>query len=153
MTVTGTIYGHAVVWDDGQQRYLWADTHEPAHRWGGEPRPCPQCGVVPTTEGHDACLGHIPGVYSACCGHGVEDGVILWEATLGSPLRRTRLQRGLSLRDVAPHIGMSISYMSDLERGRKGEPSLSVARSLAAFYGVTIDELFSPESGTDREDG
>jgi hypothetical protein len=42
-------------------------------------RPCVQCGQPPTPEGYDACLGHIPGVHSACCGHGVEDGYILWQ--------------------------------------------------------------------------
>jgi hypothetical protein len=35
-------------------------------------RPCKRCGRMPTVEGYDACLGHIDGVKSACCGHGVE---------------------------------------------------------------------------------
>lgn len=43
-------------------------------------RPCIKCGQSPTPEGYDACLGHIPGVFSACCGHGVENGYILWQA-------------------------------------------------------------------------
>ena len=34
------------------------------------PRPCPACGGLPTAEGEDACLGHIPGAMAACCGHG-----------------------------------------------------------------------------------
>jgi len=28
---------------------------------------------MPTPEGHDACLGKLPGVGAACCGHGVDD--------------------------------------------------------------------------------
>ena len=36
-------------------------------------RPCKRCGRPPTPEGHDACLGFISNVSSACCGHGVED--------------------------------------------------------------------------------
>jgi hypothetical protein len=28
---------------------------------------------MPTKEGYDACLDHIDGVSSACCGHGVEE--------------------------------------------------------------------------------
>jgi hypothetical protein len=28
--------------------------------------------MPPTKEGYDNCLGHIEGVASACCGHGVE---------------------------------------------------------------------------------
>lgn len=36
-------------------------------------RPCKRCGRMPTAEGYDACIGHIDGAVSACCGHGVED--------------------------------------------------------------------------------
>jgi len=43
------------------------------------PRPCPKCGKMPTPEGYDACLGHIPGATAACCGHGVEEPYILWD--------------------------------------------------------------------------
>lgn len=35
-------------------------------------RPCKRCGRKPTKEGYDACLRHIEGAKSACCGHGVE---------------------------------------------------------------------------------
>lgn len=40
-------------------------------------RPCPRCGRPPTPEGHDACLGTIPGCVSACCGHGVTDQILM----------------------------------------------------------------------------
>lgn len=33
--------------------------------------PCGHCGKVNTPEGHDGCLGTLPGVMNACCGHGV----------------------------------------------------------------------------------
>ncbi len=33
--------------------------------------PCFRCGRKATPEGYDACLGKLPGVRSACCGHGV----------------------------------------------------------------------------------
>ncbi|MGB9937302.1 MAG: hypothetical protein ACPK7O_06240 [Methanobacterium sp.] len=35
-------------------------------------RPCIKCGKYPTREGYDACLGELPGVEFACCGHGKE---------------------------------------------------------------------------------
>lgn len=35
-----------------------------------EERPCTHCGKDATPEGHDACLGTLPGVKAACCGHG-----------------------------------------------------------------------------------
>ncbi len=31
---------------------------------------CATCGNENTIEGHDACLGNLPGVANACCGHG-----------------------------------------------------------------------------------
>jgi hypothetical protein len=41
--------------------------------------PCPKCGKLPTKEGHDACLGTLPGVIDACCGHGVREAYIIFE--------------------------------------------------------------------------
>ena len=35
-------------------------------------RACNHCGLPQTPEGHDGCLGTLPGVMNACCGHGVE---------------------------------------------------------------------------------
>lgn len=32
--------------------------------------PCGKCGKMPTHEGHDPCLGILPGLMNACCGHG-----------------------------------------------------------------------------------
>ncbi|TAH62778.1 MAG: hypothetical protein EWM50_04995 [Gottschalkiaceae bacterium] len=40
-------------------------------------RECKRCGRKPTLEGYDACLGHIEGATSACCGHGVEEKHII----------------------------------------------------------------------------
>jgi hypothetical protein len=42
-------------------------------------RPCAKCGKLPTKEGHDACLGTLPGVIDACCGHGVREAYIHFE--------------------------------------------------------------------------
>jgi hypothetical protein len=33
-------------------------------------RACGHCGLPNGAEGHDACLGTLPGVRNACCGHG-----------------------------------------------------------------------------------
>lgn len=83
------IRGHEVTWDGTIYRYL---DGQPAEACGGEPRPCPRCHLLPTPcneQGcnyvpecayragewwHDPCLGHLLGVQSACCGHGIEPG-------------------------------------------------------------------------------
>ena len=44
-----------------------------------KPRPCPRCGNYPTKEGYDACVGHIDGMKSVCCGHGVHERILMEE--------------------------------------------------------------------------
>lgn len=36
----------------------------------GRARACGYCGKPNTPEGHDGCLGTLPNVMNACCGHG-----------------------------------------------------------------------------------
>ncbi|WP_319517270.1 hypothetical protein [uncultured Martelella sp.] len=59
--------GHAIELRQGV--WTFCDTGEPtAGTW--RKRPCGHCGRHNTVEGHDACLGTLPGVANACCGHG-----------------------------------------------------------------------------------
>jgi hypothetical protein len=69
------VYGHECYYVEAAQEWRYCDTHELVDPHS---RPCPQCHELPTPEGHDACLGEIPGVKFACCGHGVEDGYVSW---------------------------------------------------------------------------
>lgn len=64
--------GHEIYFDDSIWRYC--DNDKPLD---SEERPCKRCGKMPTTEGYDACLGHIEGAVSACCGHGVESSYVV----------------------------------------------------------------------------
>lgn len=40
-------------------------------------RPCGQCGIATGKDGHDPCLGTLPGVMNACCGHGAVKGAYI----------------------------------------------------------------------------
>jgi len=60
--------GWKVVWRHELGEWVCADTLE---SYNTTERPCKHCGKHATEEGHDACLGTLPGVRSACCGHGV----------------------------------------------------------------------------------
>lgn len=43
----------------------------PEEAGSGQRGECVKCGLGPTTEGHDGCLGTLPDtVMNACCGHG-----------------------------------------------------------------------------------
>ncbi len=74
--------GREVVWDAQHSCWLWADIGLPAQ---DNPRPCPQCGEMPSPEGHDACIASIPGANSACCGHGKHLGYINWPGVAAPP--------------------------------------------------------------------
>lgn len=73
MTQRSYFRGHPIVWTDTGWHY--ADTLEPLPATGGVVRPCAHCGLqTPLGEGEvDPCLGVLPGVDNACCGHGVRD--------------------------------------------------------------------------------
>lgn len=95
MTAHGHIRGHHV-------------THDPTLGWVDDrgthgddlmTQSCAACGLHPTPEGHDGCLGELPGVESACCGHGgrqnatlyVSDPTVFlaWVATLADESQET----------------------------------------------------------------
>jgi len=58
--------GHLIEYRDG--RWVYQDTQGSAETG----RFCVRCGLKPTQEGYDACIGFLPDTVSACCGHGVE---------------------------------------------------------------------------------
>ena len=63
--------GHEIYYDGKDWRYSDDDTIS------DDSRPCKRCGRMPTKEGYDACLGHIEGAKSACCGHGAEEPYVI----------------------------------------------------------------------------
>lgn len=65
--LVGTFRGNEIVTKDGVHCY--ADTGETTASTYRQ-RPCGHCGLHYTKEGHDGCLGTIPNVQNACCGHG-----------------------------------------------------------------------------------
>lgn len=69
----------------------------------------------------------------------------------GRPLRRIRIERGLSLREAALRAGISVSFLSALERGVSGA-SVATLQRLTAAYGSTMRELFGApdDPGTNR---
>ena len=62
-------------------------------------------------------------------------------ASFGARLRAARQQAGLTLREVAEPSGLSLTYLSDLERGVLANPTLDKLRALAATLHVSLDAL------------
>lgn len=59
---------------------------------------------------------------------------------LGPRLREIRLERGISLRELARRLDLSPSSISQIETG-KMRPSVRTLYALAAEFGVTVDEV------------
>ena len=60
---------------------------------------------------------------------------------LGVRLRQARLHAKMSLREMARQLGVSPSFVSQLENG-KSQPSVATLYSLSQLLGVSIDHLF-----------
>lgn len=60
---------------------------------------------------------------------------------IGEALRAYRITRNKKLREVASAAGISVSFLSDVERGRT-LPSLETCQSLCNFYGISLAWLF-----------
>jgi transcriptional regulator with XRE-family HTH domain len=69
---------------------------------------------------------------------GLEDAAM---SNLGPRLRDVRMRSGLSLREVARQLGVSPSFVSQMENG-KSQPSVATLYSMAQLLNVSIDELF-----------
>lgn len=72
--ITGQNRGNFIEYTD--DKWVYSNDKTPLEN---EERPCTRCGRMPTLEGCDACLGHIEGATSACCGHGVQDKMVMFE--------------------------------------------------------------------------
>ena len=70
MTAKQYIRGHEIYYNETKKEWLYCDDDSPA----SVERPCKRCGHMPLDNGEDWCLGHIPNIKNACCGHGAEEG-------------------------------------------------------------------------------
>lgn len=64
--------------------------------------------------------------------------------TLSERLRRQRKKLGLTLKDVNKSTGLSVSFLSEVERGRNN-PSIETIQKLASCYQIPISELVPDE--------
>jgi DNA-binding transcriptional MerR regulator/quercetin dioxygenase-like cupin family protein len=64
-------------------------------------------------------------------------------AAIGKRLRQLRTRRGLSLAQVAKSVGISLGFLSALERSHMSA-SVSTLRKLAKFYKTNILDFFDP---------
>ena len=58
-------------------------------------------------------------------------------------LREARINAGLTLKEVAIDIGVSLNTISRWERGI-GKPNLAELAFLAKMYGLSVNDIFLP---------
>ncbi|MCW2784124.1 MAG: family transcriptional regulator [Marmoricola sp.] len=64
----------------------------------------------------------------------------LWRDALGSHLRELRLARGETLHETASRAGISLQYLSEIERGTK-DPSSEMISAVAGALDEGLAEL------------
>lgn len=58
----------------------------------------------------------------------------------GARLRALREERGLQLKDMAVALGVSSSYLSALEHGRRSRPNWSFVQRVIHYFNIIWDE-------------
>ena len=58
----------------------------------------------------------------------------------GEKLRRLRIARGVTQKDMAASIGVSSAYLSALEHGRRGVPSWTMIQKIIGYFNVIWDD-------------
>ena len=58
----------------------------------------------------------------------------------GERVRQLRRERGLLLKDMAAHLGVSNAYLSALERGDRGKPTWTLVQGIIHYFGVIWDD-------------
>jgi hypothetical protein len=104
----GYFRGHPVVGLEGEacERYAHDLTSTVDEHGESLERPCVQCGLTADPDGPAPCLGMLPGVTAACCGHGVDEPYVLAHGSL----------RGQQALDYFSHYGVGPKEDADGRR-------------------------------------
>jgi len=65
---------------------------------------------------------------------------VLLRQVIGNVFRRIRLERGITLRELAELAQVSVPYLSEIERGRK-EPSSEILAAICRALGLDLTDL------------
>lgn len=69
---------------------------------------------------------------------------------IGNQIKQLRLRRGITQETMAQHFGITAQAISKWERG-VATPDIAMLPDISAYFGVTIDELFSLSDDTRLE--
>lgn len=77
-------------------------------------------------------------------------GLVKGNVELAVKIRELRVSRGLTLRQLEAETGLSNPYLSQMEHGYS-MPGIRPLVALAAFYGITLDDLAGHMVDEERE--
>lgn len=66
--------------------------------------------------------------------------------TFGELFKEERVARKVILREIGEYVNKSVSYLSDVEHGRKGAPDLETVRKIEEFLLITDCRLVNAAS-------
>lgn len=109
---------------------------------------CGHCGLSRTPEGHDGCIGTLPGVTNACCGHGgTAEGAYVQFSFGSRPFVDNCLRDDAALAFIHREEKMSYKLTNDdiaLE-GPHGEDLFTLHLALKGFGGIaSLQSLLMP---------
>ncbi|WP_395684611.1 helix-turn-helix domain-containing protein [Aestuariivirga sp.] len=58
----------------------------------------------------------------------------------GEKMRKLRMERGVTLKQMADEIGVSSAYLSALEHGKRGRPGWHLIQRILSFFNIIWDE-------------
>lgn len=65
---------------------------------------------------------------------------------IGQRIKNYRLQKKLSLSELADRAGVAKSYLSSIERNLQSNPSVQFLEKISTVLGVTVNELLYEEN-------
>lgn len=70
---------------------------------------------------------------------------------LGDNIKSIRMEKKLGINETARKAGISPSYLSDIEKGNKTNPSTEVLEKIANALEVDVKDFFNNESTTNEK--
>jgi phosphoenolpyruvate phosphomutase len=64
------------------------------------------------------------------------------KTTFGAYLRSLRLSRGIGLRELARQLGISAPYLSDLEKDKRGAPTVDLVRAIVKILDADSENIY-----------
>ncbi|WP_062050539.1 helix-turn-helix domain-containing protein [Bacillus sp. JCM 19034] len=64
---------------------------------------------------------------------------------IGEQVKKYRLEKGLSLSELADRAGVAKSYLSSIERNIQSNPSIQFLEKVSSVLGVSVEALLSDQ--------